>query len=332
MRQLCRIVFASAVWRQWAPFMDSSPEANSRPPDCQRVLIIDDDPMIARLVGSLLAEDAIELISVCGGEAGLLAAEQHQPDLILLDVEMPGLDGFEICRRLKCNPATVALPIVFLTGAASIDKKICGWDLGAVDYVLKPFEPAELRARVRSSLRTKALVDMLSRKAMLDGLTGLYNRAYFDQRLAQNISLLARAGHPFGCMLIDIDHFKSINDRFGHPFGDRVLRSVGAALTAQCRTEDVVCRYGGEEFVVLTHGTIRNGATKLANRLRAAVEQIAFSHEARRVQVTCSIGVSDTTVSPPGEVVAAADACLYQAKHAGRNRVVVADANASFAA
>jgi diguanylate cyclase (GGDEF)-like protein len=311
--------------------MHFSSQPQVREPDRQRVLIIDDDPLIAKLVGALLAEDPIESITACSGEAGLLAAQQHQPDLILLDIEMPGLDGFETCRRLKSNPATVSLPIVFLTGAASIEEKIRGWDLGAVDYVLKPFEPAELRARVRSSLRTKALVDLLSRKAMLDGLTGLFNRAYFDQRLAQNLSLLARGGHPFGCVLIDIDHFKSINDRFGHPFGDRVLRSVGAALTANCRREHPVCRYGGEEFAILTQGTIRDGANVLAERLRTAVEQLAFSYESRRVQVTCSIGVSDTTMGPPADIVAAADACLYQAKQAGRNRVVVAKLNSAIA-
>jgi diguanylate cyclase (GGDEF)-like protein len=312
--------------------MDFSSEANSVDPQRQRVLIIDDDPLIAQLIGALLAEDPIEQIVACGGEAGLLAAEQHQPDLILLDVEMPGLDGFETCQRLKSNPATVALPIVFLTGAASIEQKIRGWDLGAVDYVLKPFEPAELRARVRSSLRTKALLDLLSRKAMIDGLTGMFNRAYFEQRLGQNLSMTARGGYSFGCLLIDVDHFKSINDRFGHPFGDRVLRNVGAALTANCRREDVVCRYGGEEFAVLTLGTIRDGASALAERLRTAVEQIAFSHGGRRVQVTCSVGVSDTTTGPPADIVACADQCLYKAKQAGRNRVVLASASAAAAA
>jgi diguanylate cyclase (GGDEF)-like protein len=304
--------------------MELSSEAKPLDPPRQRVLIIDDDPLIASLVGSLLSDDPIELIFACGGEAGLIAAEQQQPDLILLDVEMPGVDGFEICRRLKSNRATVALPIVFLTGAASIEQKILGWELGAADYVLKPFEPAELRARVRSSLRTKALVDMLGRKALLDGLTGLYNRAYFDQRLAQSLAMHRRTGHPFACMLIDVDHFKSVNDRFGHPFGDRVLTGVGAALKSGCRQEDVVCRYGGEEFVVLTPGALRCGTGILAERLRVSVEQIPFSHEGQPVRVTCSIGVSDSTVQAPDDVVGSADRCLYQAKHAGRNRVVIA--------
>ncbi len=299
-------------------------EAQSRNPDLQCVLIIDDDPLIANLVGSLLSDDPIELIFACGGEAGLPAAARYQPDLILLDVEMPGVNGFEICRRLKSDPATFALPIVFLTGAASIEQKVRGWDLGATDYVLKPFEPAELRARVRSSLRTKALVDMLSRKAMLDGLTGLFNRTYFDQRLAQNISLQQRGGGPFACMLIDVDHFKSINDQFGHPFGDRVLTCVGAALKSGCRQEDLVCRYGGEEFVILTPGVLCSGACVLAERLRSSIEQIPLSHEGRQVRVTCSIGVSDTAVVAPDDVIGSADGCLYQAKNAGRNRVVVA--------
>jgi diguanylate cyclase (GGDEF)-like protein len=298
----------------------------------QTLLIIDDSPDIHELVTLWLSEEPVEFFSCFTGSEGVNEAARLSPDLILLDVDMPDIDGFEVCRRLKADPSTASIPIVFLTGAASTEEKLCGLELGAVDYVTKPFDPAELRARVRSSLRTKALVDMLSRKAMLDGLTGLFNRAYFDQRLAQNLALVARGGDPFGCMLIDIDHFKSINDRFGHPFGDRVLRSVAAELASNCRQEDVVCRYGGEEFAILTPGQTVKGAQVLAERKRTAVEQISFLHEGRPVQVTCSIGVSDSTVSPANEVVSRADACLYQAKHAGRNRVVVAEVNASSAA
>jgi diguanylate cyclase (GGDEF)-like protein len=289
----------------------------------QRILLIDDDPLMAVLLESHLTDDPIDLLFACGGEAGLVAAAKHQPDLILLDVEMPELDGFEVCRRLKADPATSALQIVFLTGAASIEQKVRGWDLGAVDYVLKPFEPAELRARVRASLRTKALVDLLSRKAMLDGLTGLYNRAYFDRRLDESLALQTRGSCAFACLLVDIDHFKLINDRFGHPFGDRVLCGVAAAMSDTCRREDVLCRYGGEEFALLAPATVGGGAQKLAERLRAAVERIRFSHERERVRVTCSIGVGDTTGGPCGDIVATVDAALYDAKRAGRNRVVV---------
>jgi diguanylate cyclase (GGDEF)-like protein len=287
----------------------------------QRILLIDDDPLMARLIESLLADDPIELFFACGGEAGLLAASSEQPDLILLDVGMQGLDGFEVCRRLKSDPATFSLPIVFLTGAASIDEKIRGWNLGAVDYVLKPFEPAELRARVRASLRTKALVDLLSRKAMLDGLTGLFNRTYFDMRLAENVSLAKRGDFAFACILIDLDHFKSINDQFGHPFGDQVLKGVGTALAECCRREDVVCRYGGEEFAILSPTTVGDRACTLAERLRGSVARIPFHLQGRRISVTCSVGVGDTHSAAPDDIVASVDAALYKAKRAGRNRV-----------
>jgi diguanylate cyclase (GGDEF)-like protein len=298
----------------------------------QKRLIIDDSSDIHELVTLWLAEEPLEFRSCGTGREGITEAARFSPDLILLDVDMPDINGFEVCRRLKADPATAAIPIVFLTGAASTDEKLHGLELGAVDYVTKPFDPAELRARVRISLRTKALVDMLSRTAMLDGLTGLFNRAYFDQRLTQSLALVARGGDPFGCILIDIDHFKSINDQFGHPFGDRVLRSVATALASDCRQEDVVCRYGGEEFAVLTPGQAIKGAAVLAERKRAAIEQLAFSHEGRPVRVTCSIGVTDSTVGPPDQILTIADACMYQAKRAGRNRLVVAGEKISFAA
>jgi diguanylate cyclase (GGDEF)-like protein len=298
----------------------------------QKLLIIDDSPDVHELVTIWLAEEPLEFFSCFTGGQGITEAARVVPDLILLDVDLPDIDGFEVCKRLKADPASVWIPIVFLTGASSTDEKLRGLELGAVDYVTKPFDPAELRARVRISLRTKALVDMLNRTAMLDGLTGLFNRAYFEKRLAQGVAVAGRGGDPFACILIDIDHFKSINDRFGHPFGDRVLQSVAAELASNCRQEDVVCRYGGEEFVVLAPGQTIKGALVLAERKRTAIEKMNLSYEGRPVQVTCSIGVSDTTACPPHEVVASADACLYQAKRAGRNRVVVAATNPPVAA
>jgi len=298
----------------------------------QKLLIIDDSPDIHELVTLWLAEEPLDFFSCATGIEGVKDAARISPDLILLDVDLPDIDGFEVCRRLKADPSTAQIPIVFLTGASSTDEKLRGLELGAFDYVTKPFDPAELRARVRTSLRIKALVDMLSRTAKLDGLTGLFNRAYFEQRLAQSLSLVARGGDAFACMLIDIDHFKSINDRFGHPFGDRVLRSVASELASNSRKEDVICRYGGEEFVALTPSQTVDGAKVLAERMRVAVEQKSFSHEGRPVRVTCSIGVSDTTLGPPSQVVAIADASLYQAKRAGRNRVMAAQAKDSIAA
>src|SRR4051812_22667076 len=191
----------------------------------QKVLIIDDSKPIHALVRARLAEEPIELHSAFDGETGIATALNLLPDLILLDVDMPSPDGFEVCRRLKDDPATMTIPVVFLTGMASTEQKIRGLELGALDYILKPFDPAELRARVRTSLRQKYLLDLLAKKAMIDGLTGLWNRTYFDQTLAAQLALFRRAGYPCSVILTDVDNFKLINDQFGHPTGDEALRA-----------------------------------------------------------------------------------------------------------
>jgi diguanylate cyclase (GGDEF)-like protein len=292
----------------------------------QKVLAIDDSEAIHALLRARLVSEPIELYHAAGGEEGLRCAAELLPDLILLDVDMPAPDGFEVCRRLKSQSRTQSILIVFLSGATSTEEKIKGLELGATDYITKPFDAAELRARVRVSLRTKYLLDLLARKAMIDGLTGLWNRTYFETRLSSELSLARRAGQPLACAMIDLDHFKQINDRFGHPFGDEVLRLIGQLLGETCRSEDVVCRYGGEEFVILAPNTVASAAVELAERVRGAVESFPFTFRGKPVKVTCSAGVADLQKSPPPSILEQADAALYQAKHGGRNRVVLADA------
>jgi diguanylate cyclase (GGDEF)-like protein len=291
----------------------------------QKVLLIDDCPSIHGLVRARLREEPVELHSAFDGESGLAAAATLAPDLVLLDVEMPGTNGFEVCRRMKDDPRTIHIPVIFLTGASSTQEKIRGLELGAIDYVTKPFDPAELRARVRASLRTKYLMDLLSRKAMIDGLTGLFNRAYFDARLVAELSLARRSLAPLSCIMLDVDRFKQINDLHGHPFGDEVLRGIGQVLAEHCRTEDTVCRYGGEEFIVLCPNTGSSAAASLAERLRDGIEQSAWTKNGMPVQITCSFGVSDLHGITPPSVVDLADQALYRAKQTGRNRVVIAD-------
>lgn len=290
----------------------------------QKVLAIDDSEAIHALLRARLSTEPIELHHASGGEEGLRRAAELLPDLILLDVDMPDPDGFEVCRRLKSDARTQSILIVFLSGATSTEEKINGLELGATDYITKPFDAAELRARVRASLRTKYLLDLLGRKAMIDGLTGLWNRAYFEGRLGTELSLARRAQQPLACVMIDLDHFKRVNDHFGHPFGDEVLRSVGQILTETCRSEDVVCRYGGEEFVILAPNTLAQAAIELAERVRQVIQAQIWSHGGKTVNVTCSAGVADLQNSPPPTLLEQADAALYQAKHAGRNRVVLA--------
>lgn len=290
----------------------------------QKVLVIDDSDAIRALVKARLHSEPIELHLASGGQEGLVLAASLQPDLILLDVDMPDPDGFEVCRRLKADSRTMTIPVVFLTGITSSEEKIKGLELGATDYITKPFDPAELRARVRASLRTKYLLDLLARKAMIDGLTGLWNRSYFEARLVSELSLARRARQPLACLMLDLDHFKHINDRHGHPFGDEVLRSIGQLLGEASRNEDVVCRYGGEEFVILAPNTSAEAAAELAERVRSTIERFTWNCRGQDVKVTCSVGVADLQHGTPS-VLELADAALYQAKHAGRNRVVVAD-------
>ena len=290
----------------------------------QRVLIVDDTKNIHALVKARLNGEPVELHSCFSSADGLAMAGTLLPDLILLDVDMPDMDGFEVCRRLKGHPATMNIPVVFLTGAGSTDEKIRGLELGAVDYVTKPFEPAELRARVRAALRTKYLLDLLNKKAMIDGLTGLWNRTYFDQTLAAQLSLAKRSGQPVAVVIGDLDHFKQINDRCGHLTGDEALRIVAACMQATCRIEDVVCRYGGEEFGIIVPNTPSDKALIMADRLRKNIEKLPLQHRGVPVQITCSFGIADVTSCGEKDIIAAADAALYRAKDAGRNRIEIA--------
>jgi diguanylate cyclase (GGDEF)-like protein len=260
------------------------------------------------------------------GETGLDMAARLRPDLILLDIDMPQPDGFEVCRRLKADPNTVGIPVIFLTGDTSTEKKIKGLELGATDYITKPFDAAELRARIRATLRAKYLMDLLSQRALLDGLTGLWNRVYFESRLSSELALIRNAHKPLSCLMIDLDHLREINARHGHLFGDDVLRRMGRILTDCCRPDDAVCRYGGEEFVVLCPATSVEHAAELAERIRQRVVAEKWSREGAPVVVTCSIGVADLRRFPPPGMVEMADQAVSQAKNAGRNCVVVAGA------
>ncbi len=285
----------------------------------QRALIIDDSQEVCALVRACLSDEAIEVLCVSDGVKGIATARTLQPDVILIEADMPDLDGYAVCRILKDESVTAAIPIIFLSGETSTARKVEGFDLGAVDYIIKPFDPAELRARVRATLRTKFLMDLLSRRAQIDGLTGMWNRDYFEQRLKSEVARSRRTKCPLGCIMLDVDLFKSINDRHGHPFGDEVLCRIAQALVRESRQRDVVCRYGGEEFSILAPDTAADGVIDIAERMRQAIEGLGLKNGQEPVQVTCSFGVC----SRVGDitVVDAADCALYQSKQAGRNRV-----------
>ncbi len=291
------------------------------------VLIIDDSPDIHRLLAVRLRTEGVALHHAMDSMSGLELAVAVQPDLILLDLVMPGTGGLEVCRALKENPQTQDIPVIFLSGTTDPEVKVQGFDLGAIDYVTKPFEVCELRARVRSALRMKRAHDLLAARAFIDALTGLHNRAYFDRRLSDELAASRRYGRDVSLLMVDIDHFKQVNDLHGHPAGDRVLGAVGDALTQYSRETDVACRYGGEEFALILTETPAASALIRAERLLATFRSLPTP--IRGQLLTCSIGLAATDMFAAGELepaafVAAADGALYTAKKLGRDRVCTA--------
>ena len=289
----------------------------------QRVLIIDDSRQIHRLVEAWLKSDLIEVGSAVTAAEGHAMAARWRPDLILLDIDLPDVSGFELCRQLKSDEAVSRIPIIFLTGANSPEDRVAGLNLGAVDYIVKPFHPAEFQARVRAALRTKYLLDLLQQRAQIDGLTGLRNRAYLDERLAAEKALLRRHPGPLACIMVDVDHFKNVNDVHGHAAGDEVLRGVADVLQQAARVEDVITRYGGEEFTILTPGVDDQGAAMLAERIRTNLERMQIKRGSATIQISCSFGVAGYDPAADASLLEQADAALYDAKQNGRNRISV---------
>lgn len=291
----------------------------------KRVLVVDDSFDIHRLLTARLKSEGVEVLSAYDGDSALRAISSTRPDLVLLDVDLGATSGFDICRHLKSQESTLDIPIIFLTAATDINAKVRGFELGAVDYVTKPFEPTELRARVRAALRTKTLLDLLASRAMVDGLTTLWNRRYFDERLAAELAASGRHGRPVGLVMLDLDHFKRLNDTRGHPFGDRVLQAVGATLSGAVRPSDVACRYGGEEFAIVLPETALSEAAVVAERVRARLNDLRFHERNEILQITASFGVAssagDGGVSSGPLLVDRADRALYLAKQRGRDRV-----------
>ena len=290
-----------------------------------KVLIIDDSPDALRLAQHHLVPEGLEVRCADSGKAGLEMATREGPDLILLDVDMPGLSGLDVCRVLKDDAKLCMVPVIFLSGSGGPDDKIAGLDLGAVDYVTKPFDAFELRARVRSALRTKRLQDLLRDYALVDPLTELPNRRALDERLRQEWARLLRHGGHLSVIMADLDHFKQINDRCGHLVGDETLRQVARRLFEGCRQSDMACRYGGEEFVIIAPEAPLDAAVEFADRLRSAVGSRPLQIDGQAVEVTASFGVAGHEGrNSPEEMIQAADEALYQAKEAGRNRVQAA--------
>jgi len=233
-----------------------------------------------------------------------------------------------VIRRLKGEPRTLSIPVIMLAGSATTSEKAKGIDLGAVDFVSKPFDPVELMARLQSALRTKAYLDLLEQRAHIDGLTELSNRIALQDRLPLLWETSSRAGKPMAILIADLDNFKKINDHHGHAAGDEVLRQAAATLRDTARETDFIARYGGEEFVVVAPDCDLSGAIVMAERFRAAIADLRIAFRTSTIRVTSSVGIAmafSHAVRTPFETLERADQALYRAKAGGRDAVWVWD-------
>ncbi|WP_061288632.1 diguanylate cyclase [Azotobacter vinelandii] len=294
----------------------------------QTVLIVDDLPVNLAFVAGVL-EAECEVIAASDGTSALRLAVEALPDLILLDVRMPGIGGFEVCRRLKASALTAPIPVIFLTSLSDPDDEAEGLEIGAIDYIVKPFNAPVLRARVRNHLRLARQHELLERMAQCDGLTGIANRRAFDAFLERQWRHQERLRRPLAVLMMDVDHFKAYNDALGHLDGDRCLRQIARAVAdARLRGPGLVARFGGEEFACVLPDIDAGAALHVGERMREAVEALRIPHPASSAapRVTLSIGGATAIPGPgldAGALLEMADEALYAAKRAGRDRVVI---------
>ncbi|MBL8471715.1 MAG: diguanylate cyclase [Rhodocyclaceae bacterium] len=301
------------------------------------ILLVDDSPPSIQLMGRMLADHG-ELRFATSGQAALEMMRGTAPDLVLLDAEMPGMSGFEVCCAMKAEPELADIPVIFVTAHGGAEFEVAALDVGAADFIAKPVHETLLRARVRTQLRLKRLADELRLAATHDALTGAANRRGFERALEREWRRSQRNGLWLSLMLVDVDHFKLYNDHYGHIAGDTALGAVAGALREACmRPTDVVGRYGGEEFAVLLPDTPDCGAIHIAHRLLETMQRLGIAHATSptAAHLTVSVGIttlpesdnippraSDELCCAPARPVEnflkSADRALYAAKHAGR--------------
>ena len=322
--------------------MGEQTRGSERPEHTPKLLVVDDDDSTVQLVRRWFGE-SMEVLEAVDGEQGLQRALDSQPDLLLLDLRMPGLDGIAVAQRLKSDSRTRTIPIVVLSACRDADSKVQAFSAGADDYMTKPFEVQEVDARVRSMLRKReALINMehavrdltstnerLEQLLMVDEKTGLYNFREFQRRLKAEWSRAERYGVPLSLLFFDLDHFKQINDTLGHPAGDTILEEFAMLATGGARANDIAARYGGEEFAIILPHTELGKARRVAERIRRAVDTFTFNANESPTHVTVSGGVAtypgSAEIDSMDALVRAADAALYRAKDRGRNTIVVCE-------
>lgn len=291
------------------------------------ILVVDDSSANLHVLTQALGADCDIMVATGGVTALALASSTDKPDLILLDVMMPDMDGFQVCRKLKENERTRDIPVIFITALSDDISEERGLDFGAVDYIGKPINVPILKARVRTHVNLKRHADLLESLAMLDGLTGIANRRHFNQALEAEWRRAQRHQAPLSLAIADVDCFKAYNDHYGHGAGDEGLRQVAGVLARTAtRPGDLAARYGGEEFILLLPNSAREGAIALAERFRDQVGRLLIPHDYSDAASHLTVSLGGATLTPlqieePDALLNAADQMLYLAKQSGKNRV-----------
>lgn len=294
-----------------------------------RLLVVDDQPTNIWLIYETFQQQ-YDIFMATNGEDAIKQVKSNQPDLILLDVMMPGIDGYEVCRRLKSDPMTAGIPVIFVTAQRSESDEVRGFEIGAVDFITKPINPVVVKARVTTHMALKRQSDLLRSIAMLDGLTGVANRRKFDETLGYLWFQCQRDNKPMSLIILDVDYFKRYNDTYGHQAGDDCLRSLANVFRrALQRPQDLIARIGGEEFACILPWTDSVGAMAIAERIKNSVHELSLEHKASLMGqiVTVSMGLVTRIPEPDmdsNELIELADQALYRQKANGRDGICVA--------
>lgn len=302
------------------------------------ILVVDDNPQNLKVLGNILKENTTHgLAFAMNGYEALEFIGRERPDMVLLDIMMPDMDGYEVCEKLKSNPETADIPVIFITAKTESEDIVKGFKKGGVDYVTKPFHEAELLMRIQTHMELKLSRDLLTEKnrelseayetieqlALTDSLTGLANRRNIMNLMAIEVSRSARSGSNFSLIMCDIDFFKKVNDAYGHDTGDYVLKMVAEVMMTSLRQQDVISRWGGEEFLIMLPYTDLQKAVAVAEKLRESIKNTEMNFAGEKFSITMTFGVSSFDKNLGLEkAIKRADDALYLGKQTGRNRVL----------